>query len=181
MPDNLTPDDLVRREVHYCVSSLVAMLAGGCGYITFTIAADQGLKDLRDLTDRAQELAAPIDDWEEAATQAGWIFHSDDTITHPDHPDATFTDAEQACQLSGVDEPYYHEVYEHWIVSDWLADKLEARGEKVDRDFAGMTVWARTTTGQAIACDSVIESICRDLPGEIEAALAAINTPKVEG
>ena len=51
------------------------------------------------------------------------------------------------------------EVFEHWAVSTWLAEKLEAKGEKVDRDFAGLNVWARTTTGQAIALDSVIEAI----------------------
>ena len=70
--------------------------------------------------------------------------------------------AQEACDMSGI-EPFEREVFEHWIVSDWLADKLEERGEKVDRDFAGMTVWARTTTGQAISMDYVIEQITADL------------------
>jgi hypothetical protein len=39
------------------------------------------------------------------------------------------------------------------------ADKLEAAGEKVDKDFAGLCIWARTTTGQTIYCDGVIERI----------------------
>lgn len=56
-----------------------------------------------------------------------------------------------------------NEVFEHWIVSDWLAEKLAAKGEKVDTDFAGLTVWARTTTGQGIASDSVIQDIVADL------------------
>jgi len=60
-------------------------------------------------------------------------------------------------------EPYQREVYEHWIVSDWLADRLAEKGEKIDNDFAGMTVWARTTTGQGIASDSVIEAIHAEL------------------
>jgi hypothetical protein len=66
------------------------------------------------------------------------------------------------CKSEGID-PYQREVFEHWLVSDWLADKLEAHGEKVDRDFAGMTVWARTTTGQAIYADYVIEQIATEL------------------
>ena len=53
-------------------------------------------------------------------------------------------------------EPYEREVFEHWIVSKWLADQLAANGEKIDDDFAGMVVWARTTTGQDIALDRVI-------------------------
>lgn len=61
------------------------------------------------------------------------------------------------------DEPYEWEVFEHWAVSSWLADKLEAQGEKVDRDFAGLNVWARTTTGQGIANDSCILAIAKEL------------------
>lgn len=54
-------------------------------------------------------------------------------------------------------------MFEHWIVSDWLADKLAAQGEKVDKDFAGLTIWARTTTGQAVYCDGVIERIAAEV------------------
>src|SRR5258707_13415197 len=49
------------------------------------------------------------------------------------------------------------EVYEHWAVSPWLASKLAAQGEKVNMDFANLNVWARTTTGQQISGDSVIQ------------------------
>jgi hypothetical protein len=178
--DNLTPDALVRREVHYCVSSLVSTLAQSMGAVQFT---EERPRDLCDLCEQAFELACPIDDWEEAARQADYSiatggpyfcdpngeYVSDDEGTL----DPTADDAWRLlCEAEGI-EPYQREVYEHWIVSDWLAEKLAARGEKVDTDFAGMTVWARTTTGQMISMDSVIESICRDLPGEIEAALAA--------
>jgi len=51
------------------------------------------------------------------------------------------------------------EIYEHWIVSDWLAGRLEERGEVVQRDFYGLTVWGRACTGQAILLDSVICAI----------------------
>lgn len=175
-----TPDDLVRMEVHYCVSSLVSTLANGYGQMLNPERMRESYKtapgaDLAELTEQAFELARPIDDWEEAAFQEGWrmgengIFENIETH----ETDSDTGEWEYLCENWNI-EPYQREVYEHWIVSDWLADKLEARGEKVDRDFAGMTVWARTTTGQAIAADSVIVSICRDLPGEIEAALAAI-------
>ena len=38
-----------------------------------------------------------------------------------------------------------------------------AEAAKVERDFANMNVWARCTTGQRIASDSVIESIAREI------------------
>lgn len=50
------------------------------------------------------------------------------------------------------------EVYEHWIVSDWLGRQLEKRGEIVG-EFKGLTIWGRTCTGQAIFLDEVIQEI----------------------
>lgn len=57
-----------------------------------------------------------------------------------------------------LDANDYDEVYEHWVVTDWLKRKLEARGEIVG-EFAGLTIWGRCTTGQAICMDGVIERI----------------------
>ncbi len=48
------------------------------------------------------------------------------------------------------------EALEHWIVSGWLAEQLEKRGEMVGRDIFGLTVWGRRTSGQAILIDGVI-------------------------
>ncbi len=55
------------------------------------------------------------------------------------------------------------EAYEHWIVSDWLAEKLRSKGEMVADDIHGLTVWGRTTTGQAIMLDRVICDIYDDM------------------
>jgi len=55
------------------------------------------------------------------------------------------------------------EIYEHWIVTDWFVDKLIEHGESVEKDFFGLSIWGRTTTGQAIYLDSVIEDIYHDL------------------
>jgi hypothetical protein len=60
-------------------------------------------------------------------------------------------------------EPQRNEIYEHWIVSDWLARRLEERGEVIERDFYGLTVWGRACTGQAILLDGVICSIYDEL------------------
>lgn len=162
-----TPDDLVRMEVHYCVSSLVSTLAGGYGEIITPKGARSD--DLGDMIEQAFELACPIDDWEEAALQDGWGQLDDGTWTRATDEgadEAPYCDtAREACEHDNL-EPYQREVFEHWIVSDWLAGKLAEHGEKVDTDFAGLTVWARTTSGQGIAMDSVIQRICADLNGE---------------
>lgn len=59
-------------------------------------------------------------------------------------------------------DPEAREVYEHWIVSDWLACELAGKGE-VTGEFAGLTLWGRCTTGQAISLDGVIRQIAAEL------------------
>lgn len=59
-------------------------------------------------------------------------------------------------------EPEQVEVYEHYIVSEWFADKLQGKGEIVN-EFMGMTIWGRACTGQAIFFDGVIKQIASDM------------------
>lgn len=62
---------------------------------------------------------------------------------------------------------YETEIYEHWAVSDFLARRLEGKGERVF-DLCGLQVWGRSCTGQAILLDSVIKQIATEmkiLPG----------------
>lgn len=150
-----TAEQIVNAEVHYCVSYLVSTLAGGYGL---------SIGPLADIAEQAMELAAPIADYEEAAFQEGWRTNSFGGVSNSTkYPElACLPDWRAACEATDV-EPYDREVYEHWIVSDWLGDRLSEKGEKVDNCFAGLTVWARTTTGQGIAIDSVIEAITADL------------------
>lgn len=151
----LTPDNLVRRDVLACASILVATLAKG---VTAPESHNAEGTAVADICEQAFYLAAPVDDWEEAAIQAGWTIDGNEFV-HPDDPTIRFDDPQRAGEHYGFD-PYQWEVYEHWIVSEWLADKLEAEGERIDRDFAGLCIWGRTTTGQAINMDSVIRRIC---------------------
>lgn len=58
-----------------------------------------------------------------------------------------------------------YEAYEHWLVSDWLADELKRKGEIVG-DFAGLTIWGRCATGQTISLDRVIQDIAIKLWGD---------------
>ena len=66
-------------------------------------------------------------------------------------------------------EPYEHEIYEHYAVSDWLGRKLSQHGESVE-GIHNLTVWGRATTGQAIMLDGVINEIYREThPEEFDA------------
>ena len=163
---------IVRQEVNCCLSSLVATLSGAYG----GCVDHRNAAELCELVEQAGELSAPIDDYEEAAIQAGWrvepanggtrvfvarIEPGVEIVASSANPD----DAcgwEDLCRKEGI-EPYQREVFEHWAVSRWLGEKLEAQGENVDDDFAGLVVWARTTSGQGIAQDGVIQRIAEEL------------------
>lgn len=154
----MNAQELVRREVYCCASTLVSTLAGGAS------DADDSADGttLAGLAYQAAALAAPIIDWEEPLVEAGWTHDANGWHPPEDLGEEGERDAYRACEEADLD-PYAREVFEHWIVSDWLADKLEAKGEKVDRDFAGLVVWARTTTGQAIYADALFEDIAREV------------------
>ncbi len=150
---------MVQNEVICCMSSIVATLAKAY--------TGNGSSDVENLAEEAFELCCPVADYEEAAIQEGW------TGPHTDKYGATYFEDtkdkqtwacaswKDLCREFDI-EPYDREVFEHWAVSNWLADKLTARGEKV-LDFDNFKVWARCTTGQAISIDGVIEDITREI------------------
>lgn len=138
----LTPQQLVDREVIYCMSALVSELATSYGM------------------EEANDLFNPTLDYESALIDEGFMFAEDrDCWISPDQEEFPGMDAEEVCDIEGI-EPYEREIYEHWLVSPWLGRKLEAMGERVDLDFHGLCIWGRTTTGQAIYMDECIQSLC---------------------
>lgn len=155
-----TIDQMINQEVHCCLSYMVSTLAKGYG----NRLEGQETRDLQDMIEQAFELASPVPDYEEAAIQAGWeLTLKGWTSTEPSARGAEyFANAQDLCETFDI-EPYEWEVYEHWAVSEWLADKLLATGEKVDKDFGGLCVWARTTTGQAISMDSAVAKIYAEM------------------
>jgi len=152
----------VEREVIYCASALVYELA-------------QKAEHFRDYEDDLYGAFQGKPDYEEAATQNGWIELDDTNRTKHSALYANFyhkqndeyseaENWEELCEEQNIDAyEYANEICEHWIVSDYLADKLENHGHKVLRDFFGMTIWCRPTTGQAILLDGVISSICDEM------------------
>lgn len=69
---------------------------------------------------------------------------------------------EAAWEDSGEEAPRV-EALEHWIVSDWLANKLEAAGALIARDILGFNIWGRTETGQSLTMDADLTAVAKDL------------------
>jgi len=63
---------------------------------------------------------------------------------------------------NGID-PEIHESLEYWAVSEWLARKLEEKGEPVLYDFLGFNIWGRSCSGQAIQLDGVMSEIAHNM------------------
>lgn len=66
--------------------------------------------------------------------------------------------------VDGVDdiESEPQEVFEWWIISKWLYEKLKEKGEPV-LEWGNNYYWGRTTMGQAILLDWIISDICQDM------------------
>lgn len=160
----VTIEQMIQREMLCCMSSLVSTLAGAFPEMGYGQRIGQQKADVAALCDQAVELAWPVLDYEEAARQAGWAsFGEFKNWSRPEqgtHP--IYSSAEVVCLENGID-PYEWEVYEHWAISQWFAERLQAHGERVDTDFAGLNIWARTATGQAISMDGVVQKIYREM------------------
>ena len=53
------------------------------------------------------------------------------------------------------------EVLEWWLIDSWLAERLRQEGEVVIEEY-GCYWWGRSTSGQAICLDSVIQKIAEE-------------------
>lgn len=165
----MTPHRFVVHHVGVSMSDLVSKLAAiadtqiHCGF------APAG-RDVETLAAKAAELSAPVLDYAAAARAAGWttadmtqgLFVSNTLVDYDsglaESHEGTW---ESLCDAYGYD-PYHVDVHQHWAVSDELARKLAANGQRVDLDFAGIPIWARTSSGDFIWDDEVIKKIACD-------------------
>lgn len=176
--------EMVDREVIYCVSSLVYELARKDEYLDDLlplcvkygqrVVPDQ-YRYIVDLDERGEYRATVYridheDDETEVFKITGDMFEDGAELEGADRDDHE-GNVDYLLKLRGQslssyvigpdddpemeDEEDPAEALEHWIVTDWLARKLEERGEMVG-EFMGLTIWGRTTSGQAILLDSVI-------------------------
>lgn len=111
--------------------------------------------DLSNYADDDLEELCPdeLDDWNE-------LLELRETLEE----DLIYDFAEYLKEIENVDEwdlTEEVEIFEWWVVSDWLQHQLEERGEAFLKNDYG-DWWGRSCSGQAIAIDSVIESIVKD-------------------
>lgn len=155
---------LVGREVYYCQSCLVEELfkAGLIDYEQiencWSYRADlsdgewEGSDEER--TEKLEELQDEIDDLNSKLDHchgavANRLQEKIDRL-QDDYDTLDRVDSEMA------------EIYEWWLVSDWFAEELKAKGQCILEEM-DCTWWGRQTTGQAILLDSVITSIAIDM------------------
>ena len=86
------------------------------------------------------------------------VYHNVSYLVQELSKDEKYSNDLMEVQVQFNDEDYPDEALEHWLVSNWLAERLREEGEMVV-EFLGLTIWGRTTSGQAIYIDSVIEDI----------------------
>lgn len=171
-------EDMVSAEVRCCVSYLIPELVKS--------DSSEWYDDLLSICRQ--------DDYRTAAEDKGWLLMNrdgisvivngdqiydpgnecvDDLSDVGDYVDYEVDDPDDCdvwrslCDCEGI-EPYETEALEHWVVTYWLAKKLEGYGEMVCHDLYGMTVWGRRTSGQAITADYVIQCIYQDTQRGIE-------------
>ena len=79
--------------------------------------------------------------------------------------DSVFNTPEAAC--SDVWDDYgdipedYIEALQHWIVSDWLAEKIIEVGGMAAIDICGFAIWGRSECGQALDMDSTLKAVVK--------------------
>lgn len=140
-------DQFVRREVYACISDMAEYL--------FSYDGDK---------------YADWDEWENLyVTRCPGCGEIVDEWKEIDETDIVYIEMDYGvkCPHCGEifeeePEPEPQEIYEYWIVSPQLGEKLRDKGEPVLERRDGW-IWGRTCTGQAILLDNVISEICYEM------------------
>jgi endogenous inhibitor of DNA gyrase (YacG/DUF329 family) len=145
----------VQREVYACISDMAEYLFG---YDGDKYADWDEWENL--YVARCPECGEVVTDWDEVNEDDVKHIESDDTANE-------YMDYGVKCPHCGAiheEEPEAEpqEIYEYWIVSPWLGEKLRDKGEPVLIRRGGW-IWGRTCTGQAILLDGVISEICHEM------------------
>lgn len=156
----------VDREVIYCASMLISELSSNDKYMDELLEV-QSQDDWEEPVNYhvysdmdSDELAEYLDEYDIDYKQTDSTLIRSQKLN--DYLQENDDDLREFADREGLD-PHQREALEHWIVSNWLADKLEAQGEMILRDFMGLTIWGRTCSGQAILLDGVITTIWKSI------------------
>lgn len=164
-------DDTIQRIIEKEIFCNASTMVG-----TLTKAETVDMDDLLPCL-VAPDFSAPPEDYRICQDDDGWFFQSFDygepAGWHGDDGDRFETErtAVAAAYDDANDNPEFVEALQHWLVSDWLADELEAVGALVARDVMGFEVWGRTECGQGLTKDSDLQAVARNVTRRLHEAL----------
>jgi len=151
---------LVSNEIYHCASYMISELSSNDNYgeELFELFFKEDWEepaldyinnqaDIDELKEAVEHIGLEVEEETEEALKKALIDYVEEDEDY----------AQIYCEFQDL-EQHRIEIYEHWIISDWLKSKLEEKGH-VCGEFLGFTLWGRPTTGQAIALDYVIQQI----------------------
>ena len=105
------------------------------------------------------------DGYEVEETDEGyyWYCGAEGQFDEIESSDDVFATPEAACSDAwddyGEAPDYYIEALQHWIVSDWLAEKIQQVGGMAATDICGFAIWGRSECGQGLDMDSTLNAV----------------------
>lgn len=119
-------------------------LADDCGCADATLE-NVGFEDERFL----------VTEWFDSLTEN----KRDDVLAEFRYDIVRFSNSKSLCEAMDVETHHFaREVLEYWVVSHWLYTELRLAGYKVF-ELGSLCIWGRTTYGQAVIMDGVIQQI----------------------
>lgn len=115
----------------------------------------------REVYQRANELLPFLQENHGEAYSDCWsnIFYDDEQlIDFHMLEDKTADEQEQALEELRDNGEDYQEIFEFWLVSEWLYDQLDRENAPV-LEFKGVYFWGRTETGQALDMDYYLNRV----------------------
>lgn len=151
---------LIEQEIYTGANQMVQQISDSQGPDAFDIDEEQWMALMA-----APDLSEPPEGYRVDQQANGcWMYQrigEEETANWEEYD--TAEEAVAAAFEDNRDEPPIQEVFQFWLVSDWLADKLEAIGAPVARDILGFNVWGRTECGQALTMDHHLNQVANAL------------------
>ena len=92
-----------------------------------------------------------------------WHREAEEQFYEIESSGAVFSTPEAACADAWDDygdTPEGHiEALQHWIVSDWLAEKIQEVGGMAAIDICGFAIWGRSECGIGLDMDSTLKAV----------------------
>jgi len=92
-----------------------------------------------------------------------WHREAEGQFDETESSDAVFNTPEAACSDAwddyGDTPDDYTEALQHWLISDWLAEKIQQVGGMAATDILGFSIWGRSECGQGLDMDSTLKAV----------------------